>query len=59
MIFKIEYGKLALIFIISGSFNVLGDKLNENLKRVFEGAPDATEPKIYEGTFHRYDYQLR
>ena len=33
----------------SGAFNVLGDKLNLNLKRVFEAESSAAEPKIYHG----------
>ena len=34
-----------------GSFNVLGDQLNERLKKVFETEAEAAEPKIYQGTF--------
>ena len=37
-----------------GSFSVLSDKLNENLKKVFEADPSATEPKIYQGTVISY-----
>ena len=34
---------------LQGSFNVLGDKLNERLKKVFETEVEAAEPRIYKG----------
>ena len=34
---------------MQGSFNVLGDKLNERLKKVFETEVEAAEPRIYKG----------
>ena len=34
---------------IVGTFALLGDKLIENLKTVFEGAAEAGEPDIYQG----------
>ena len=35
--------------LLTGSFNVLGDKLNENLKKVFQAESKAAEPAIYKG----------
>ena len=48
---------LHLLFKLStfpflGSFNVLGDQLNERLKKVFEAEPAAAEPSIYQGRVH-------
>ena len=34
---------------IVGTFELLGDKLIENLKTVFEGAAEDGEPDIYQG----------
>ena len=34
---------------IAGTFELLGDKLIENLKTVFEGAAEPGEPDIYQG----------
>ena len=39
-----------IIIIAPGSFNVLGDQLNQRLKKVFEAETVAAEPKIYKGT---------
>ena len=46
----IEWYYLCHCLLFIGSFSVLSDKLNENLKKVFEAEPSATEPKIYQGT---------
>ena len=43
-----------------GSFNVLGDQLNERLKKVFETKAEAAEPNIYKGTFvHSSKFQIQ
>ena len=34
---------------LTGNFNLLSDKLNQNLKKVFESSSSASEPKIYQG----------
>ena len=34
-----------------GSFNVLGDQLNQRLKKVFETEAEAAEPNIYQGKY--------
>ena len=36
--------------IAPGSFNVLGDQLNQRLKKVFENEAEASEPRIYQGS---------
>ena len=38
-----------IIIIGPGSFNVLGDQLNQRLKKVLETETEAAEPKIYKG----------
>ena len=40
-----------IIIMAPGSFNVLGDQLNERLKKVFETEAEAAEPNIYQGIF--------
>ena len=38
-----------LIVLIAGNFDLLSDKLKQDLKKVFEAEPAATEPRIYQG----------
>ena len=42
-----------IIIIGPGSFNVLGDQLNQRLKKVFETEAEAAEPNIYKGKSRR------
>ena len=40
-----------LIVLIAGNFDLLSDKLKQDLKKVFEAEPAATEPRIYQGKY--------
>ena len=43
---------MKIIICITGNFDLLSDKLKQDLKKVFEAEPAATEPRIYQGELY-------